>query len=260
MPLTTVSNAWREDGREAWLPSQGKPNRGRPALGQARVTGQGKDQGAEGHAGLRLERKENHLWAASARAVVKAVRCVSNRTRPVSWLGPETSGVHPHTKGARCSAGGHRHGIPSAQGASSRLARRQGVRKPLVTETRHTDQGNGGGRDSWSNDLLAPSPDGGQTERAHRCRRRRALWSPARCGTFASPSVKWPARQGEARIRTPWRQRAACAVRCAGPSGTRSAACPCSPGSASRTRTRRSCPCAAASARRTAGRPAPAAA
>lgn len=116
------------------------------------------------------------------------------------------------------------------------------------------------GRDSWSNDLLAPSPDGGQTGRAHRCRRRRALWSPARCGTFASPPVKWPARQGEARIRTPWRQRAACAVRCAGPSGTRSATCPCSPGSANRTRTRRSCPCAAASVRRTAGRPAPAAA
>ena len=88
-----------------------------------------------------------------------------------------------------------------------------------------------------SNDLLAPSPGGGQTGRAHRCRRRRALWSPARCGTFASPPVKWPARQGEARIRTPWRQRAACAVRCAGPSGTRSATCPCSPGSASRTRT-----------------------
>ncbi len=82
------------------------------------------------------------------------------------------------------------------QGASSRLARRQGVRKPLMTEARHTDQGNGGGRDSWSNDLLAPSPDGGQTGRAHRCRRRRALWSPARCGTFASPPVKWPARQG----------------------------------------------------------------
>ena len=162
-----------------------------------RIKEQGQDQGAEGHAGLRLERKENHLWAASARAVVKAVRCVSNRTRPVSWLGPETSGTHTRTKGARCSAGGHRHGIPSAQGASSRLARRQGVRKPLMTEARHTDQGNGGGRDSWSNDLLAPSPDGGQTGRAHRCRRRRALWSPARCGTFASPPVKWPARQGK---------------------------------------------------------------
>ena len=129
---------------------------------QARVTGQGKDQGAEGHADLRLERKENHLWAASARAVVKAVRCVSNRTRPVSWLGPETFGTHTRTKGARCSAGGHRHGIPSAQGASSRLARRQGVRKPLMTEARHTDQGNGGGRDSWSNDLLARRPMAGR--------------------------------------------------------------------------------------------------
>ena len=84
--------------------------------------------------------------------------------------------------------------------------------------------------------------------------------SPARCGTFASPLVKRPARQGEVRVRTPWRQRAACAVRCAGPSGTRSATCPCSPGIASMTRTRRSCPCAAASVRRTAGRPAPAAA
>ena len=45
-------------------------------------------------------------------------------TRPVSWLGPETSGVHPH-KGSRCSAGGHRHGIPSAQGGLFTLARRR---------------------------------------------------------------------------------------------------------------------------------------
>ena len=28
-----------------------------------------------------------------------------------------------------------------------------------MTEARHTDQGNGGGRDSWSIDLLAPSPE-----------------------------------------------------------------------------------------------------
>src|SRR3546814_16078638 len=81
----------------------------------ARVTGQGKDQGAEGHTGLRLKRKENHLWAASAQAVVKAVRCVSNRTRPVSWLGPETSGVPPPTKGARCFGGGTRHGPHTPQ-------------------------------------------------------------------------------------------------------------------------------------------------
>ena len=147
-----------------------------------RIKEQGQDQGAEGHAGLRLERKKNHLWAASALAVVKAVRCVSNRTRPVSWLGPATSGVHPHTKGARCFAGGHRHGLPSAQGASSRLARRQAVGKPLMAEARHTDQGNGCGRDSGSNDLLAPLSDGGQTGGAHRCRRRRALGVPRNAG------------------------------------------------------------------------------
>src|SRR5690606_32663763 len=153
-----------------------------------RIKEQGQDQGAEGHAGLRLERKKNHLWAASALAVVKAVRCVSNRTRPVSWLGPATSGVHPHTKGARCFAGGHRHGLPSAQGASSRLAWRQAVGKPLMAEARHTDQGNGGGRDSGTNGLLAPLSDGGQTGRAHRCRRRRALGVPRN-------AVRLPRRQ-----------------------------------------------------------------
>ena len=126
--------------------------------------------------------------AASALAVVKAARCVSNRTRPVSWLGPATSGVHPHTKGARCFAGGHRHGLPSAQGASSRLAWRQAVGKPLMAEARHTDQGNGGGRDSGSSGLLAPLSDGGQTERAHRCRRRRALGVPRN-------AVRLPRRQ-----------------------------------------------------------------
>src|SRR3546814_17580326 len=84
----------------------------------ARVTGQGKDQGAEGHTGLRLKRKANHLWAASAQAVVKAVRCVSNRTRPGSWLGPAPPGVHPPTQGARCVHGGHRHGLPPAHTAS----------------------------------------------------------------------------------------------------------------------------------------------
>ncbi len=39
-------------------------------------------------------------------------RCSSNRTRPVSWLEPETSGTHPRTKGARYFAGGHRRRVP----------------------------------------------------------------------------------------------------------------------------------------------------
>lgn len=42
-------------------------------------------------------------------AVVKAVRCRSIRTRPVSWLGSKSFGTHLRTKGARCFAGGRRH-------------------------------------------------------------------------------------------------------------------------------------------------------
>ena len=61
-----------------------------------------------------------------------------------------------------------------------------------------TDQWNGGKLDSWSNDLLAPSPCGGETGRAHRCRRRRALGSPATRGTFAPPPGKRPAWQRDA--------------------------------------------------------------
>ncbi|GEM_PF-4949237 len=45
-------------------------------------------------------------------AVVKAIRCGSDCTRPLSWLGSISFGVHPHTKGTLCSAGGHRRRIP----------------------------------------------------------------------------------------------------------------------------------------------------
>ena len=69
--------------------------------------------------------ERNHLWAVAVPAVVKAARCVSNRTRPVSWLGSTSFGTHPRTKGARCSAGGHRHRIPSTRGVSRRLAAAQ---------------------------------------------------------------------------------------------------------------------------------------
>ena len=157
-----------------------------------RIREQGQDQGAEGHAGLRLERKKNHLWAASALAVVKAVRCVSNRTRPVSWLGPATSGVHPHTKGARCFAGGHRHGLPSAQGASSRLARRQAVGKPLMAEARHTDQGNGGGRDSGAMTFSPRRPVVGR-QGAHTVAEGDARWG------VPPPAGRLPRRQESGR-------------------------------------------------------------
>ena len=96
------------------------------------------------------EEEENHLWAVAGQAVVKAIRCVSNRTRPVSWLGPASSGVYPHTKGTRCFAGGHRHRIPST--ASGLLAPRspaaEGVRRPLADGRKHLDQRNRVERDS----------------------------------------------------------------------------------------------------------------
>ena len=101
--------------------------------------------------------ERNHLWAVAVPAVVKAARCTSNRTRPVSWLGSISFGTHPRTKGARCSAGGHRHRIPST--ASGLLAPRsfahQGVRRPLAYRRKHLDQGNRGERDPGRNDLLA---------------------------------------------------------------------------------------------------------
>ena len=56
--------------------------------------------------------ENHHPWAVADQAVIKAVRCVSNRTRPVSWLGPKSFGTHLRTKGTRCFAGGHRHRAP----------------------------------------------------------------------------------------------------------------------------------------------------
>ena len=71
---------------------------------------------------LRLERNQSTCGLQAGQAVVKAIRCVSNLTRPVSWLGPASSGVYPHTKGTRFFTGGHRHRIPSTQAVSWHLA------------------------------------------------------------------------------------------------------------------------------------------
>src|SRR5258708_39591564 len=46
-------------------------------------------------------------------AAVRACRCSSDCTRPVSWLEPAWCGTHPRTKGTRCFAGGYRRRIPS---------------------------------------------------------------------------------------------------------------------------------------------------
>jgi hypothetical protein len=59
-------------------------------------------------------RQHRHLCcAAPDMAAVRAFRCSSNCTRPVSWLEPAWCGTHPRTKGTRCFTGGYRHRIPS---------------------------------------------------------------------------------------------------------------------------------------------------
>ena len=54
----------------------------------------------------------NHPWADEQARSSLEPSAVSNHTRPMSWLGPASSGVYPHTNGAQCFAGGHRHRIP----------------------------------------------------------------------------------------------------------------------------------------------------
>ena len=123
--------------------------------------------------------ERNHLWAVAVPAVVKAARCVSNRTRPVSWLGSTSLGTHPRTKGARCSAGGHRHRIPSTQAVSWHLAalraKASGDRSRMDANT--SISGTASSAIRWSNDLLALWPS-----RASRTR------TPLQKGTRAGES------------------------------------------------------------------------
>lgn len=67
-------------------------------------------------------------------AVVKTIRCRSNRTRPVSWLGPISFGTHPRTKGTRCFAGRRRRRLPFDPDGSpgNSLVIRQGARGPIA--------------------------------------------------------------------------------------------------------------------------------
>lgn len=49
--------------------------------------------------GLRLGRTSPAVGFRSDLAVARACRCISERTRPVSWLGSRSFGTHPRTKG-----------------------------------------------------------------------------------------------------------------------------------------------------------------
>ena len=137
----------------------------------------GHDQGAEYPKDLRLEGKST-CGLRQRRPSSKTIRCVSNLTPPVSWLGPESSGVYPH-KGPVVPPAGTGTEYPRPQ--SGLLAPRSlGASGSPSADGRSTSiNGTAAGAIRWSNDLLAPSPDAGQTGRAHRCRRTRALESRA---------------------------------------------------------------------------------
>lgn len=68
-------------------------------------------------------------------AVVKAVGCHSDLTRPVSWLGSISFGTHPCTKGASCFTGRRRRRLPSTQRVSERPAMQGAGRPAEETET-----------------------------------------------------------------------------------------------------------------------------
>ena len=124
----------------------------------------------------------------------------------------------------------------------------------------HFDQWNRGRGDSRRSDLLVSRTRRGAARRAHRCRRRRVLGSPAGCGRLASPLETTGVARGFVGVRTPCGKPAACAAHRACLSRYRPVAFPCNPGNGCTTRKRRFCRCAGASARRTADRMAKAAA
>lgn len=135
--------------------------------------------------------------------------------------------------------------------ATAQSAKRQETHRH---RRKHLDQLNRGRRDSLKNGLLISRARHRAARRAHHCRRRRVLGSPAGCGRLAPPLETAGAARGFVGVRTPCGKLAACAAPHACPSSYRSAAFPCSPDSGCMTRKRRSYRCAGASARRTGGR------
>lgn len=94
------------------------------------------DAGTAGRTlGIRLG-GSGHSVLRSKRGCRKPVVRSQRSTRPVLWRGPEPSGAHPRTKGARCFAGGRRRrsdatatGRLTARAACRQATRRQASRK-----------------------------------------------------------------------------------------------------------------------------------
>lgn len=92
------------------------------------------------------EERRSHPWADWQARSSQEPSAVSNHTRPMSWLGPASSGAHPRTKGARFCAGGHRHRIPlTARGLPMACVSGQAIGRPFAVGGRNADQRNARG-------------------------------------------------------------------------------------------------------------------
>lgn len=85
------------------------------------------------------EERRSHPWADWQARLPQVPSAVSNRTRPMSWLGPALSGAHPRTKGTRCFTGGLRDRTPSSP-KSLLASRAQGTRRPFGSDVEIADQ------------------------------------------------------------------------------------------------------------------------
>lgn len=136
-------------------------------------------------AGLRLGRKSPPVGCRRDLAVGRACRCISERTRPVSWLGSKSFGTHLRTKGAQYFAGGHRRRVPpTASGllipAVLEPARHQETARSGWKSCRSTEHAS---RGSGRSHLPVPPPEAAWRN-AHTVAEGTACWASRRaCGT-----------------------------------------------------------------------------
>lgn len=196
----------------------------------------------------------NHPWAEEHARSSLEPSAVSNHTRPMSWLGPASSGMYPHTNGAQCFAGGHRHRLPlTTKGLPVARAGWQAIGRPFAEGRRSTDQQNVRGAARAEVTFRSRSRErlGGT-----RARIEKALRAGRPAGYAGHGSRRRRRARGAVSVRSFCGHYGAGARRRAWNCRIRPAACLCSPGSDCTTRTGRSCCCAGAWVRRTAGMPA----
>ena len=261
MALTTVSNAWPQDRYAAWVPSQRKPNRGRPALGQWSASGKKArtrapkatrafgGRGRRTTCGLRQRWPSSKPFAASAIAPDpfrgwgrQPLACIHTQREPdVSPAGTGTD--YPQPKGPpHGSLGGKPSGSPSwpRQGTPIKEMATGAIRGAMTFSSRCPMAGSRGARTVAEGDVRWGS------------RKTRDA-----CPTTGDAAGK---AEGCVGVRSAWVLRAASVALRACLPRTRAAACPCSLDNGCMTRTRHSCRHAGASACRTADSAAKAAA